>query len=184
MTNIVEEAKKYFLEKYEQGRGKAFSFLPRHVENVEKWAKKLLGNQPQADKEVVLVSVWLHDIGQTVGDKSEDHAVKSEAEARTFLTSQNYPKEKIEKVAHCVRAHRCKDVQPKTLEAKILAAADSASHFTDINYIVHLSEEGRKFVEEKIERDYRDIGIFPELKDELTPVYKAWKGLIKVFPEI
>lgn len=86
----------------------------------------------------------------------------------------NYPKEKINEIAHCVRAHRCKDM------------ADSASHFTDINYIVHLtsqeSDYDRHYVEDKIERDYRDIGIFPELKKELTPIYKAWKKLIKVFP--
>lgn len=158
-------------------------FLPRHVENVEKWAKNLLLKYPEADNEVVLVSVWLHDIGQALGRRSEDHAIKSEIETKNFLKKLNCPEDKINAVAHCVRAHRCNDILPKTLEAKILAGADSASHFTDINYIVHLTDDGREYVNSKIERDYRDIGIFPELQKELSPVYKAWKELIKVFPD-
>lgn len=185
--DVVGMAKKHFLEKFDAGKADAYPYLPRHVETVEKWAKKLLRSWPKANNEIVLVSVWLHDIGQTFGDIEVDHSKKAETEADIFLTSLSYPRHKIEAVGHCVRAHRCNDVQPATIEAKILAAADSASHFTDINYIVHLTdnskEHGRDYAIAKIERDYRDLDILPNLKQELTPLYNAWKELFNVFPE-
>ncbi len=185
--DIVEKTKQHFLDKFEAGKADAYPYLPRHVETVEKWANKLRKDYPEADKEVVLVSVWLHDIGQTFGDRNKDHAKKAETEARAFLKDLQYSDIKTDAVAHCVRSHRCRDVQPETIEAKILAAADSASHFTDINYIVHLTddskEHGREYATEKVERDYRDLGILPGLRDELSPLYKAWKQLFNVFPE-
>lgn len=184
---VIIKAKKHFLDKFEKGKETTYPYLSRHVETVEKWANKLLRGYPEANKEIVLLAVWLHDIGQTFGNVDEDHAKKSEIEARLFLTSVGYPKDKIDAVAHCVRAHRRKDVKPKTIEAKVLVASDSASHFTDINYIVHLTDDSkghdRDYAISKIERDYRDLDILPNLKEELTPLYRAWKELFKVFPE-
>ena len=179
---IINKAKSHFLKTFERGNS-AYPYLPRHIAEVERWAKKLLKIHPKADKEIVLLSVWLHDIGQAIGNKNDDHAVKSEIEIIRFLPKTGLKPDKIKKVAHCVRAHRCKDIQPETLEAKILAAADSASHMTDINYIVHLADRPKKWILEKLERDYRDVGIFPKLKKEITPLYKAWKKLLTAYPD-
>jgi len=130
-----------------------------------------------------LLSVWLHDIGQLFKPKEADHAIKSEKEARRFLSEVGLAPEKIERVAHCVRAHRNKDVSPETLEAKILAAADSASHMTDICYIDMVQSGEKESVLAKLDRDYRDVAFFPELKKEVTPLYRAWKELLGVFPD-
>ena len=35
----------------------------------------------------------------------------------------------------------------------------------------------------KIERDYRDIGLFPKIKKEITPLYTAWKKLLEAYPK-
>jgi predicted metal-dependent HD superfamily phosphohydrolase len=165
------------------GKAKSgYVYLPRHVAEVEKWAERLLKLYPTADREIVLLSVWLHDIGQCVGNKKDDHAVKSEREALRFLSKIKLAPRKIEGVSRCVRTHRCRDVQPETIEAKIIAVADSAAHMTDINYIVHTSSRPRKWILEKLERDYRDIGLFPKLKKEMKPLYEAWKKLLSVFP--
>ncbi|MDD5145119.1 MAG: hypothetical protein PHW72_03275, partial [Candidatus Pacebacteria bacterium] len=109
--------------------------------------------------------------------------IESEKETRKFLKTLRLDTEKIEKIAHCVRAHRCKDVQPKTIEAKILATADSASHFTDGCYMEMAMGGIKGQALEKIDRDYRDVGIFPKLKKEITPLYNAWKNLLKIYPE-
>ena len=37
---------------------------------------------------------------------------------------------------------------------------------------------------EKIERDYRDIDILPEIKNQLEPLYIAWKKLLEVYPDM
>ena len=189
-NEIIEKTKQHFLDTIKAtDPASMYPYLPRHVIEVEKWAKKLLQKHPEADKEITLLSVWLHDIGQAIGNKDDDHAVKSGDEANRFLPELGLDKERIEKVFHCVRAHRCKDVQPETIEAKILAVADSATHMTDINYIVHLSDKSgnwgrsKEWVLEKLERDYRDIGLFPEFQKEIRPLYEAWKQLLNVYPD-
>lgn len=129
----------------------------------------------------MLISVWHHDIGQATGGEEPDHAVTSEAEARRLLAAAGLSPDGIEEVAHCVRAHRCRDVQSKSLEAKIVAAADSASHMTDINYIVMASGVSARRALEKLERDYRDVGLVPDLRDEITPLYEAWRRLLDAY---
>jgi hypothetical protein len=37
--------------------------------------------------------------------------------------------------------------------------------------------KGKKALE-KMERDYRDLAIFPEIKKEMEPLYHSWKSLI------
>ncbi|MFH1509680.1 MAG: HD domain-containing protein [Candidatus Nealsonbacteria bacterium] len=180
-NRIVNKTKSHFLSVFSKTKT-AYLFLPRHVAEVERWANKLLKSYTKADKEVVLLSVWLHDIGQCIGNEKDDHAVKSEKETFLFLPKLKLKPKKVNMVAHCVRAHRCKDVQPETMEAKILATADSASHMTDINYIVHMSSRPKKWILEKLERDYRDVGLSPKLKREMKPLYQAWKKLLTIFP--
>jgi predicted metal-dependent HD superfamily phosphohydrolase len=184
MTDSIERAKTHFLKAMEDGIPRYDSF-PHHVKHVERWAKRIFEIYPSADEEIVLLSVWLHDIGHADGDTGKDHAIKSESEARRFLASIELAPERIEAVAHCVRAHRCRDVPPQTTEAKILAVADSASHMTDLTYLEMLQDGVPKMpILEKLERDYRDIEGIPEMKDELAPLYRAWKKLLDTFPDM
>ncbi|MDO8558877.1 MAG: hypothetical protein Q7R84_00950 [bacterium] len=60
--------------------------------------------------------------------------------------------------------------------------ADSASHFTDGCYMDMAMNGIKKLALEKLDRDYRDVGIFPKLKKEITPIYNVWKNLINVYP--
>ena len=120
---------------------------------------------PEADKEVVIIGSWFHDIGHFTGNE-KDHSVSSEKEARKFLESENFPKEKINKILRVVRSHRNNDVKPETIEAKIVCCADSASHFTADVYLW-------EYILGKIDRDYRDLSNFPEIKKELTLLYET-----------
>ncbi|MBP8961182.1 HD domain-containing protein [Patescibacteria group bacterium] len=184
MVDLVEKAKLHFLETFESSdpNVRLYDELPRHVAILEKWVKHLLKSHPEADEDILLSSVWLHDIGQLVGEREEDHAVRSEREVLRFLPTLNIPEDLVRKIAHCVRAHRCKDVQPNSIEAKLLAAADSVSHFTDIVYIDMANKLGKEEPLAKLERDYRDIGLLPELKSEIAPLYKSWKSLLSNYP--
>lgn len=181
--DIVDLTKEYFLKLAKENFNIDNYYLERHVNEVERWAKKILEIKVDANREIVLLGVWLHDIGQLIGYKEIDHAINSEIEARRFLGEKEVEREVIEKVAHCVRAHRCKDIQPNTLEAKIVAASDSASHMTDIVYADMASRGDVKEAKEKLERDYRDKGLVPEISDELKPLYLAWKNLLQAFPK-
>ncbi len=152
--------------------------LVGHVPEAVKWTEKIISKYPAADREVALISVWLHDSAHYEGDWEVDHAVKSENKARKFLQELGPTKDKIDKICHCIRAHRCRDVLPQTIEAKIVACADSASHMTDILYIDMIKNDKTQYALEKLERDYRDLSAFPDVKNNLAPVYEAWKRLI------
>lgn len=175
--SIVEKAKDYCLNIIENSDD--IYDLDRHLPEAERWAKKIMQGHLEADQEVVLLIVWLHDVSHYVGDKGTDHAVRSEKMAEEFLKKHKYNPEKMKAVLHGVRSHRCRDVQPETLEAKIFACADSASHMTDICYL-DIAQTGRfKYLSGKIERDYRDVSLFPEIQRLLTPLHESWRDLIK-----
>lgn len=178
---MIGKAKKLFLESL---RGKEDIYgLGTHVPEAEKWAGKLCGIYKEADREVVMLAVWLHDIGHYPVDKV-DHAVKSEKIAREFLEKENYLKDKMEKVLHCVRSHRCRDIMPETQEAKIMACVDSASHMTDSMYVDIVRDGRAEYAFGKLERDYRDISKFPEVKKELKDVCGKWKALLGALSKI
>lgn len=180
--SIVDKARKYCLHII-SSHDDIFD-LKSHIPEAEKWAKLILSEHEEADQEIVLLAVWLHDISHYIGKKDSDHAVRSEKMAREFLTKEKYPTEKIEKVAHCIRSHRCRDIQPETVEAKIMVCADSASHMTGYSYIDVMHRGNFSYVESKIERDYRDVGLFPEVQTKLTPLYKIWKKLSREYEKL
>lgn len=187
MTIIIEKAKAEFLQMVKEFGSDPYG-LRSHVPEVEKWAKYMLKKYPQADEEVVLLAVWLHDLGHYPIPTNIDHAIRSEERAREFLEKEDYPKDKIDRVLHCVRAHRCRDVMPDFFEAKIIACIDSASHMTDFMYFdmaKNDKQNNREFkVYAKIERDYRDLAAFPEIQNELKELYESWKKLIKIYEKI
>lgn len=181
--DYVELTKKHFLDTV-NGAGPEHSILLRHLPLVERWAEKIADRKPEARKDVVLMGVWLHDIGQIIGDKETDHAINSEAEARKYLGGLGVDEETINLVAGCARSHRCKDVQPETLEAKIVAVSDSASHMTDIVYADMAGRGDLEKAKGKLERDFRDVSLFPEIKEEVGALYQAWKSLLEAWPEM
>ena len=135
------------------------------------------------------LGVWLHDIGHYPLPTEIDHAVRGEERAREFLTNEGFDRIKIERVCHCVRAHRCKDVLPETIEARIIAAADSAGHITDTAMYPSIAQKDKQNgvpfrVYAKIERDWRDLAFFPEVQTELEELHQAWKVVLKAYEKI
>ncbi|MFD1565409.1 HD domain-containing protein [Haloarchaeobius amylolyticus] len=99
-----------------------------HVQRVETLAETLTERHPEpVDERVVRLAVVLHDIGRTREDHGEidDHAQWGAQEAGTILRDCGADAETIERVQHCIRAHRySNDVEPATPEAKVVADAD------------------------------------------------------------
>lgn len=183
MDSMIDKARTEFLRMVHDFGSDPYHLLS-HVPEAEKWAKRMMEKYPEADGEVMLLAIWLHDCGHYPLPTEDDHAVKGEERARKLLEMDGYPEEKMKKVLHCVRSHRCKDVMPETIEAKIVAFCDSASHMTDTMYLdmVRTDEEGRfARTYAKMERDYRDLSIFPEMREEMESLYEAWKNLIKSY---
>ncbi|WP_458208468.1 HD domain-containing protein [Haladaptatus sp. NG-SE-30] len=98
-----------------------------HVRRVATLAETLV-SEYDANETVLFTAVWLHDVGRGREDRGEidDHAGWGAKEAGRILAEYDVSDSEIESVQHCIRAHRfSNDVEPETLEAKLLSDADN-----------------------------------------------------------
>jgi len=100
-----------------------------HVMRVYKLCVLLSKYEKDVDMEILVPAALLHDIARVKesSDKTgkTDHAVVGSEMAEKILQELSYEDEKIERIKHCIIAHRFRTGnEPKTIEAKILFDAD------------------------------------------------------------
>ena len=128
MSEVLEKVREFFREKWEVALPKKQEIFKGHFEGVLKHALKL-AEEGNADKEIIEIAVWFHDIS-TLGGEYEEHHIKSAEIAEEFLLGIGYPKDKIKAVKHCILVHRgSRPGEVKTKEAQILKDADAMDHF-------------------------------------------------------
>jgi predicted HD phosphohydrolase len=184
MENTISKAKEMFLNNVKDF-GQDPHGLLYHINEQEKWIKIVMKKFPDAQKDILFLSAYLHDIGHYPINKEIDHAIISEQKAKKFLEQENVIENIRSNVLHCVRSHRCNDVMPQTLEAKLFACIDSASHMTDSMYMDIASDDGNSArALGKLERDYRDVSIFPEIQLLVSDIYTSWKSLLAEYDKL
>lgn len=97
-----------------------------HIDRVYAIAE-LIGRKEGADLEVLLAAALLHDlvVHPKGSEKRSRSADDSAALAQKMLQKRGWPGDRIERVLYCIRSHSySKNVNPVTLEAKILQDAD------------------------------------------------------------
>jgi len=154
-------------------------FYDVHLLAVERFAGELLGKLPDADREVVLLGVWLHDLQRVRGIEG-DHAKSGAIEAEKVMQQFGYPEETIDKVKEIILTHSCKDDElPDTLEGKILASADAMSHYVNDFYLTIAStgersaKDFKKWALEKLDRDYSKKIFFDFAKQTVEKRHKV-----------
>ncbi|MBR9706858.1 MAG: HD domain-containing protein [Candidatus Diapherotrites archaeon] len=139
----------------------------RHVKMVVETALELAEKYPKADKEVVEIGAWLHDVGhptlREVEEKgSPTHHLVGKEMAEEFLPTTRVAKEKIPAILHCIEAHRTsKPPAPETIEARIVASADNLAHFKDFEWLLEAGlsyEDGMA----KLQRNLKVSFMLPE----------------------
>ena len=100
-----------------------------HALRVYNSCLKLAKGLNDIDLDILKIAALLHDIGgpKELKDKTRRicHARESAKIAEKILRDLKYPPEKINKVIHCILAHRHRTgVSPQTKEAKILFDSD------------------------------------------------------------
>jgi uncharacterized protein len=121
---------KMIAEREMQGASPAHDI--NHVLRVYNLCLKLAKCEPNVDLDILRTAALLHDIVRTREDKTGhthvldvDHAILGAEMSDKILRELGYPKEKIERVKHCIAAHRFRGRNPPTtIEAKILSDAD------------------------------------------------------------
>lgn len=130
-----------------------------------------------ADKELVIIAAWLHDVASiTDYNLYEDHHIHGANMANEILEKLDYDEEKIVKVQACVLNHRGSILgEHLSPEEQCVADADAISHFDSVHSLLYLAyverkmsiEEGIVFVKEKLERSYN------KLSDRSKEIYRA-----------
>lgn len=100
-----------------------------HVMRVYHTCLSLAGNETSIDYDILIPAVLLHDIARSQEDEDRtgqiDHAVLGAEMAAEILKQLGYESDQIEKIKHCIKAHRFRSgFLPETVEAKILYDAD------------------------------------------------------------
>jgi len=98
-----------------------------HVYRVLYNAMEIAKGECQVDYDVLIAACLLHDIGRPdqVKDPTLCHAEVGSKKAHSFLLKLGADADFADKVSHCILTHRFrKNLQPESLEAKILFDAD------------------------------------------------------------
>ena len=100
-----------------------------HVFRVYNLCLLLAKYEKGVDLEILIPSALLHDIARVKESQDKtgeiDHAVLGSVMAEDILRKLEYEEEKIEKIKHCIIAHRFRTGnEPNTIEAKILFDSD------------------------------------------------------------
>ena len=157
-----------------------------HISSVIKYSK-LLAKKLNADTEIVVISALLHDYTSVLGKGDfKEHHITGAKEAEKLLKKFNYPKEKIEKVKHCILTHRgSTNLKRETIEAEIVASADAMAHFDNVAPLFHMVyaerkmeiDKGKEWLMAKFKRSWNKL--LPEARDMVKDKYEAIKVLFR-----
>ncbi|MFZ5365465.1 MAG: HD domain-containing protein [Patescibacteria group bacterium] len=141
---------------------------------------------PKADKEIVMLGVWLHDLQYIHGIKG-DHGKVGAAEAVKVMKRYNYPAKTIEQVKEIILSHSCDTgPMPKTLEGKILASADAMSHYiNDFYFAIAVTGERdlktfKKWALKKLDKDYNKKIFFGFAKKMIAGRHQTLMDVFKM----
>jgi len=97
-----------------------------HIERVYKLCQ-IIGKAEGADADILLTAALLHDCDGSdpaTQNRAEHHLLSAE-KAGSILRDMDWEDEDIQKVQHCIRAHRFRQSEPlQTIEAKCLFDSD------------------------------------------------------------
>ena len=137
-----------------------------HITAVVKNAE-ILAEKYGADKEIVMIAAWLHDIASITDHRLyELHHLHGAEMAYHILKEYGYDDKKISLVQKCIRNHRgsvsSEKISPEEL---CVADADAISHFDSVPSLLYLAyvqkemgmEEGKTFVKDKLTRSFQKL---------------------------
>jgi uncharacterized protein len=184
MNNIILEIKNFVEFECKKPSSKyGYEPFPFHFAPMVNYAL-ILADKLNADKEIVEISGWLHDIGSIIYGR-KNHHITSAKIAEEKLLELNYPIDKIERVKRCILNHRgSQDSDYKYIEEKIISDADALSNFDNISgifkaaFIYENMNQGdaKKSVYDKLTRKFEKLQ-FEESKELIKPKYLAVKEL-------
>lgn len=126
MTGSLVETARAELQRHWQGNSDAAHDLG-HIDRVWANCQQILPDEPEADAEALHLATLFHDVINLPKDAPNraEAADLSAQVAIDWLTGQGWRAERIDRVAHAIRAHSFSGgVAPRSAEARVLQDAD------------------------------------------------------------
>lgn len=131
-------------------------FIEWHLDIVERIAAELLAIYLDADAEVVMVLVWLHDYGKIL-DYEHQYVTTIES-GRKRLLRIGFDEEFVERVVSYASLMDRKmevDLRESPIEVKIVSSADAAAHHVGPFMAIDWRENAGESIEELMQREKR-----------------------------
>ncbi len=165
-NDILSDLQKEIYDRCQRETNKFGMGCYYHIVAVVKNAE-ILAEKYGADKEVVLIAAWLHDIASITDYSLYDlHHIHGAEMAYGILKEYGYDNKKIRLVQECIKKHRGSvNLEKNSLEELCVADADVISHFDSVPSLLYLAyvqkgmgiEDGKEFVKSKLARSFQKL---------------------------
>lgn len=150
-------------------------FVRWHLEVMERIALELLERYPEADREIVLALVWLHDYGKIL-DFDHQYEV-SLSESPRLMSELGFDDAFARRVVGMIETIDKKlelDLHEAEIDVRIASSADAASHWFGPFMQLYWYENPDMSIEELLESNRRKIAkdwdrkmVLPEVREAL-----------------
>mgnify|MGYP001571344720 CR=1 FL=1 len=148
-------------------------FLKYHLEIVEKIALELCKYYPQANKDMVLLLVWLHDYEKIIDFKNQYNTTHSIGKKK--LLELRFNKEFVEKAISYINIFDKKsNIAKAPVEVQIVSSADGASHLIGPFYAIYWKEQSQQSCKDLVKENRRKALVDWNKKIVLPEVKKAF----------
>ena len=166
-------------------------FVKDHLLIVEKLANELCAFYPEADKDIVNVLVWFHDFGKPIDEVNEREITRNEG--CRVLREIGFSNDFIKKVLYTWELMEKKndiDISKQPIEVQIISSADGGSHFVGKFYSSYFRDDPNESLEsiedrleKKINKDWNNKIVLPELKKAFKERYKKALEIVGEYPD-
>jgi hypothetical protein len=154
-------------------------YVKHHLQIVEKISLELCQIYQDADKDLVLLLVWMHDYGKITNQSPTQSKIMGEK----FLIDEGVDLELAQQVMNSIEVIDRKDANELKAaidEIKIVSSADGASHMVGSFFSIYWWENSTLSIEElqsrnlkKLKTDWENKIVLPEVKQAFATRYQC-----------